>query len=220
MLTLEAFWAFCKSGGSTIVRPSFSWFKLREPYLGLHRHFHNWGHIERGWDRLHIPEVKAYTYNQLGVLGGWLVHDVIYDPHRNDNERESAHWAHPFFQNLGMDTVAYYCSGFVMATSHCHLPNGDDYKLIADNDLFELAVDWKQFHLNTVAIRREYSFVPDSHFAAERKKVLKGFYERKEIFRTRYFRQFEDQAKENLARSISELDAFLRHSGSATFNGD
>lgn len=217
-LTLEAFWQFCEAGGCKVIRPSFAWFKVREPYLGSGRFFHNWGHIDRGWERLHIPEVQAYCHHHLETLAAWVVHDVVYDPFADDNEERSGQWGRDFYEALGMNRAALICQGYVSATDHRHLPVGHDGQAIADNDLYEFVVEREQFRLNTVAVRQEYVKVPDGQFATDQLEIFQSFLNRKAIFRTPYFKQFEDQARDNLTASIKELNDFLHHDGPATFN--
>lgn len=207
MLTLQSFCEFLEESGCTADNPSSLWDKIRAYYQG--RPFHSWTHIEHGWELLQREEVKSLCNCYLGIQGGWLIHDAIYDPQRDDNERKSADLARSLYLNLGMrPVIALASENFILATDHRNEPIGKDQCIIADVDLAELAVSWGQFELNTWGVREEYNFVSDDDFAAGRAKILQSFLDRKTIFRTPYFQQeFETRARENLERSILEFTA-------------
>ena len=207
MLRPQGFDEFIEASGCTAVTPTDIWDKIRGYYEG--RPYHSWTHIGRGWELLHIQEVISYSHFHLGLLGGWLLHDAIYDPKRGDNEVMSAKLARKLYIDWGMGlAIALASENFILATDHRNEPIGEDQCVIADVDLAELAVDWEQFQINTQNVRKEYDFVSDQGFAEGRAKFLQSLLERKTIYKTPYFQQeFEAKARKNIERSIQELTA-------------
>jgi predicted metal-dependent HD superfamily phosphohydrolase len=81
---------------------------------------------------------------------------------------------------------------------------------MVDIDLSILGAAPPRFDEYERQIRREYDWVTPEAFAAGRISVLEGFLARPPIFTTEFFHgQFEQQARANLARSISRLASHL-----------
>ena len=132
-------------------------------------------------------------------------HDIIYDARRNDNEEKSADLAKLILITFDMpgNFIKKVCNMIMLSGKHLE-DNTEltvDEKFFLDIDLSILGETTNIYDLYTKQIRKEYSFVEDNIFCYERKKILDGFLEKKNIYYTEYFREnFQDKAIENLTR--------------------
>jgi len=142
------------------------------------------------------------------VLALWF-HDAIYDTTRSDNELRSADWAHASIRKAGLPaTVADRVHALVMTTRHDAVPQGIDAGILVDVDLWILGAPAARFDEYERQIRQEYHFIPEGIFQQKRLEILNGFMGRDRIFTTPvFFEHHEQQARENLRRSIHVLTA-------------
>ncbi|MDM8556712.1 hypothetical protein QUF75_18455 [Desulfococcaceae bacterium HSG7] len=92
-------------------------------------------------------------------------------------------------------------------TKHPSNPENSDEKYLIDIDLLILGTDSESYDKYRSDIRKEYSFVPDFLFKKGRKKLLKSFLTSWRIYHTDYFfSEFENQARSNIKRELSELN--------------
>ena len=188
------------------LRPSRDLFsELADAYSAADRHYHNKKHIaeclaalDRNVDLAERPPEVAIAL--------WF-HDAIYDARRNDNEEQSAKWASSFLKNEGLDSQsATRIYALIMATRHCATVEDPDQQLLVDIDLGILGQSATAFEVYDAAIRREYSWVPDTEYRVGRVAVLRDFLNRDKIYSTeRFFKLYESQARTNLINAISGL---------------
>jgi predicted metal-dependent HD superfamily phosphohydrolase len=166
---------------------------------------------DRGYhDARHLAEVLA-RLDELGegdnielVLAAWF-HDAVYDG--RDNEERSARLAESELQGADVDVTEV--ARLVRLTEH-HDPEPGDHngEALSDADLAILAAPPDRYREYTEGVRREYAAYSDADFRAGRLAVLEDLAAREALFRTSYAReQWEPQARENLAREITELAA-------------
>ncbi len=94
----------------------------------------------------------------------------------------------------------------ILATRHAALPVGQDEQLLIDIDLSILGSKPGRFDEYERQVRAEYNHVPIFIYRRKRKDILQEFLARSAIYSTaKLRRKFEDQARENLALSISKL---------------
>lgn len=173
----------------------------REPQ----RHYHDWKHIEHCLAE--FQAVKDQCKDATAVEAAIWFHDAVYDPRRHDNEKRSAELAAETLRELGIpgDFIAKVKS-LILATRHDKRPGTNDGRLLADIDLAILGQEPVIFDWYERMIRQEYTHVPDEAFARGRAAILKRFLERPRIYWTDYFFQkYEQQARENLQRSMQKL---------------
>ncbi|OHV86548.1 HD domain-containing protein [Mesorhizobium sp. ORS 3428] len=184
--------------------------ELSALYQAEDRHYHSLAHIEAMLalaadyrDLLHDPEAVEAAI--------WF-HDAVYDSRAKDNEAKSAALAEKKLAGR-LDTERLgRIAAMINATANHQLPPLDDEKaardaaLFLDMDLAILGADPDAFDAYEKAVRREYGWVEEPMWRAGRAAVLKSFLARPHIFHTDSFRRrFEAQARENLARSLQEL---------------
>jgi predicted metal-dependent HD superfamily phosphohydrolase len=103
--------------------------------------------------------------------------------------------------------VAKRIGDLILATKHKVKPDSADASLFVDVDLSILGASSDRFDEYEKQIRREYAWVPENEFRQERAKLLREISARKHIYFTEFFRmRLEDTARENLKRSLVELE--------------
>lgn len=135
-------------------------------------------------------------------------HDAIYNVRRSDNEARSADWAEAELRQAGVasDRIERI-KQHILATRHAVLPEGRDQSLLVDIDLAILGAPRSRFEEYEVQVRAEYSWVPGFVYRSKRRDILAEFVVRNPIYNTPGLREeFENQARENLAYSLEQLD--------------
>lgn len=127
-------------------------------------------------------------------------HDLVYDPRADDNEERSAevfdHWLAS--QGAGVP-LREQVRALILATKHTTPPQNREEALLIDADLSILGADAEAFEAYEAGIRQEYSHVPAPLYKLGRRKVMKGFLKRPQIFSTPEFAELEASARANLA---------------------
>ena len=176
---------------------------LEAAWAEPHRHYHTLAHLDsvlHAFDRLrHLcpnPDVAE--------LALWL-HDVVWEPMRDDCEERSVAWAADHLPVLPFLPVL---SDLILETRHLPATSVDaDAAVVRDADLAILAADPEEYDAYDAAIRAEYAAVPDHEYRRGRAQVLTAFAARDPLFFTPPFRRRESLARANLARSLSLLGA-------------
>jgi len=183
---------------------------LKRRYAEPHRAYHTWAHIEALLQ--HARNNAHLIRRPTPLLWALLWHDAVYDPHRTDNEDQSAKLLHESATGILSSRDLALAESFVRATAQHELPSdlaGDeatDCALFLDFDLSILASSQAPFDRYEEAIRREYNYVPPALFSATRAAILKRFLERPALYFTPTLAcQWEARARANLARSIARL---------------
>lgn len=185
---------------------------LKARYGEPQRHYHSWKHIEALLR--HFDGLQADFSEPEPVLWALYYHDAIYDPKAPDNEEKSA-------ELLKDEAAAYLAKADltfaydVIIGTKTHELVGDwepdrrhDMALFLDMDLSILAAPVDVFDQYERDVRAEYAHVPKEAFAAGRVAILKRFLSREHIYYTETCREkWERRARDNLARSISALEA-------------
>ncbi|HEX2539833.1 MAG TPA: N-methyl-D-aspartate receptor NMDAR2C subunit [Caldimonas sp.] len=202
------------------LRPSWSraWQAVRGPDDAplFERLIAAWSEAHRRYHTLqHLAECVATmgTVARLAVrpteveLAIWF-HDAVYDVRSDANEVLSAGWVRQVARDADAPPeVAERLHDLVMATRHDGVPASPDEALLVDIDLSILGASADRFDEYERQIREEYAWVPEADFRRRRRDVLARFLARPAIYRTAHFRGvLESQARENLARSIEQLD--------------
>lgn len=178
--------------------------RMADEYASPVRRYHTLEHVTEvlDWvDRLG-PEWRAPVR-----LAGWL-HDVIYDPTRNGNERASAEWARRELPALGVGSAVVDETARLIEMTETHEvdPGDANAAVLADADLAILGASAERYERYARDVRSEYSFVPDPAFRAARRAILEAFLDRDHIYRVeRARRELEAPARRNLAWEVGEL---------------
>lgn len=175
---------------------------LLAAYAEPQRHYHTQQHL--GECLALLAQALPLAEHPGEVAVALWFHDAVYDVRGHSNERLSADWAR---RALG----ACQASGetqrrverLIMATRHDAAPTDPDAQLLVDLDLAILGAAPARFAEYDQQVRAEYRWVPSLVYNMNRKRVLKGFLARRQIYGTAFARErFEAQARVNLAAAI------------------
>lgn len=183
--------------------------QIKNAYASEGRFYHTLAHVGqvlKGIEYLALAHPLSED-EQLAVrLAAWF-HDVVYDPHRNDNEEQSAAWMTQATEPLNLPASVQLTITHLILATRKHEAREDDRaaQLLLDADLAVLGAPREGYAVYAAGIRREYAFVPEAAYRAGRVKVLEGFLDRERIYFTKQFERWEVRARENLLREISDL---------------
>ena len=180
-----------------LATPSGVFEALVSRYSEPTRAYHTLQHISEG-----IGHLKTVRSAPPEVAIAWWFHDAIYDPKRQDNEEKSAAWARAV---LADGPLKPKVETLILATKLGAAAREPNARLMVDVDLAILAAPEPRYSEYEAQIRREYAFVDDATYRAERQKVLRGFTGLAYIYATPEFRNLETRARKNLERSINAL---------------
>jgi len=170
------------------------------------RYYHNLAHVGMVLDTADGLSHLAQDYEKV-QLAIWY-HDVIYDPRAEDNEAQSAAYARQYLSALDFpaETVTRV-SDLILATTTHLAPDGDiDAQIMLDADLAPLAYDEALFLRQSMALRQEFSYIPEDEYRQGRVRALNTFLSRERIYQTdQLFTELESKARSNLERSLKEL---------------
>jgi predicted metal-dependent HD superfamily phosphohydrolase len=181
------------------------WVKLSAAYSEPGRRYHTLTHLHHML--AHLLPAKQEIRNFDAVLFALYYHDFIYNISAKDNEEKSAEFASNILNELHVpkDTIDS-CRQHILATKTHALSESHDTNLFTDADLSILGQDWNSYRTYCEQVRQEYAIYPDTLYKPGRRKVLEHFLAMKSIFKTdRFIKQFENQARLNLAREINDL---------------
>ncbi len=199
--TLQSrFITWCRHHGASETAVADLWSGLSALYGEAHRHYHHLGHIESS-----LVELEATGSDHSLIEGAIWFHDVIYDPKRGDNEAASIAWFLEATSSWFDPRAAKVITRLIEATDF-RLPMSDDpdSRLMVDIDLAILSASPEAYADYCQAIRREYAHVSEEAFREGRARVMAGFLDRP-IYRTRWFLDREEGARENIVRELGRL---------------
>jgi predicted metal-dependent HD superfamily phosphohydrolase len=181
--------------------------ELVRAYAEPHRHYHTLDHVA---DLLRLWEKHGGASDAGAVRLAILFHDAVYDPMRRDNEAASAKLAVRQLSALGFpQQLLGKIETYILATRHGAAPQAmedADLDMLLDLDLSVLAAASDRYRIYALAIRQEYSAVPDALYRPGRRRVLEGFLARPQIYRTERLRAlWEAPARANLSAEIATL---------------
>lgn len=180
------------------------WSEIQTHYSDTSRFYHTFNHLQhfygelsRIFDRLEDPDA---------VMFALFYHDLVYHVTRGDNEEQSAAIARERLHELCVDPQCIArCTDHILATKSHNASEGDA-AFFTDADLAILGSDSSAYLRYAENVRKEFAVYPDPIFKLGRSGVLQSFLKKDRIFKTEhFFRLYEDQARKNIAREISEL---------------
>lgn len=157
------------AGDSPISRTE--WAAVVEAWSEPHRHYHDLAHLAAVLGL--VGELAEAAADPDAVrLAAWY-HDVVYDPHRGDNEEMSAARAQAGLRGLVPDDRVAEVARLVRLTAG-HDPADDDANgaVLCDADLAVLAGPPQAYATYASAVREEYGHLDDATFTAGRIAVL------------------------------------------------
>ena len=195
------FWQ--KLGVKNNPAPYFT--ELETRYSEPHRAYHNLAHVADCLEE--FEPVKHLARDPLAVEMAIWYHDAVYDPRAKDNEERSAKLATRVGNKISLPSpLNQRVKNLILATKKHDASLDPDAAVLVDVDLSILGRGPRRFDEYENQIRQEYGWVSDEAFAAGRKAVLDSFLTRPVIYSTEIFmNKYEQQARENLKRSIVKL---------------
>jgi predicted metal-dependent HD superfamily phosphohydrolase len=172
------------------------------------RHYHTLTHVKT---LLNVADgLRSLAQDFRAVeLSIWF-HDVIYDPRANDNEERSSDYARRALQELGLPSkIVDRVSELILATiTHKPVPGDNDVPIVIDADLSPLGADAASFRRDSQAIRKEFYWIADEEYRANRVERLGEFLKRERIYLTeQMYASLEASARRNISREIRSLSA-------------
>lgn len=197
-LFLEA-WVGLGAGGD----PEAVFDELEARWSEPARKYHTVEHLDHV-----LHELEGATLEQPAqVYFAAFAHDVVYDPHRDDNEQASVEWALRRLEDAAVDPATREAIAWlILATKHDSIPPERDVQTLLDADLAILGADHERYDRYEKQVREEYAHVALPLYRSGRARILKGFLKRPVIYLTEEFRdRYEEAARANLARSVANL---------------
>lgn len=183
-----------------------------QSYAEKHRYHHTLNHIETmlEFSREYNQKLKFNDEIELAIL----YHDIIYDPEKPDNEKESALKTSEQLQSLHFPaSVIESARQLILSTEHHDLKNIDqdlksDAAFFLDFDLYILGSETIEYHQYTRAIRKEFNVFTDEVYKPGRIQALQSFLNRERIYFTDdFYSRFEKQARKNIMQELKELNS-------------
>jgi predicted metal-dependent HD superfamily phosphohydrolase len=179
---------------------------LQNLYSEKHRFYHNLEHIK--FLLALFEEFRGNIEDETAVFFSIWFHDAIYDPRRNDNEKQSAKLAAAHLGKLSLPESRIEKIEKIILATEKHSAEGldADGKLFLDFDLAILGASRADYKKYAGAVRQEYGFVSDEDYRTGRRRVLQNFLRRDFIYLTNAMRQrFEKNARRNLGEELERL---------------
>lgn len=174
-----------------------------DAYNESHRHYHNIKHI---FELFNLCD--KFSVNAPNIYLAIFYHDVIYSTLFPGNEEKSARYAKRSLMKIGIqneriDTVVK----MILATKNHLLKNSDpETQIFLDLDFCIVGYPIDQYKKYVLAIREEYSNLPEFVFKKGRKKFLEVAVNSINIFQSALFEtEFGNQAKINIRQELKNL---------------
>ena len=199
--TPARFHELCRRAGVADELAGKAFADLASLYAEEHRKYHNMTHIDRmlGW----LDATGGR--NDSVELAIWF-HDAVYDPLGKDNEAKSARFFTEHFGPSISSPLMADVERLILATDASRPRTGrEDENLIIDIDLSILGASPADYAAYRVAIRSEYSAVPEGKFIAGRASILRRFLSQP-IYTTGFFAKLEGQARMNIQDELESLE--------------
>ena len=183
------------------------WTDIESRYTTKNRHYHNLSHIFNMLKQLDETQTEIKDLDSL-KFAIWY-HDIIYKSTKKDNEEKSALFALERLKKINFEPERAQLTENLIVSTKKHnilLTQNTDNAVLLDLDLSILGTDWNTYKKYISNIRQEYKVYPDFMYNPGRKKILKHFLERENLYFTEHYKQqYEQQARENLSHEIKLL---------------
>lgn len=173
-----------------------------------HRKYHDRAHllaVLNGINLLTGESEKTTTQREI-YLAAWF-HDAVYQGSTHD-EQDSAVLAHELLSAAGFaqEEIAEVVRLVILTATHDPAPEDRIGQLLCDADLEVLGRSPSSYKRYTVAVREEYSHVPDVAFALGRSKILSALLAADSLYSTQQAQElWEVSARQNIRQELSEL---------------
>ena len=178
---------------------------LADRHAEEHRAYH---------DAEHVAECLAW-FDRVGDVAerpaelevALFFHDAIYEPLASDNEARSAEELRRLAREAEVPTEVVDRIARLIQSTATHDARLGDAALLSDIDLTILGASPARYARYEREVRREYTAIDEASYRLGRARVLRGFLERIEIYRTpRLAARLEAQARDNLSSALRALE--------------
>ena len=176
------------------------------------RAYHSWSHPVQMMETMRT--IGRHLHDRNAVLFATILHDVVIDFTRKDNEERSAVFAEQCLSGHVPEPTIIHTARMIRSSANHLVPKNlppedmQDIAYFLDLDLSILGADPSAFDAYEAGIRREYAHVADGEFIQARAAILERFLSRDNLYFTEWGRsQFEARARRNLTRSLVRLKA-------------
>ncbi|MEV4315749.1 hypothetical protein [Actinocrispum sp. NPDC049592] len=175
---------------------------LETRYAEPHRKYHNATHIHAV---LRDATLLVPSLDPVLVLA-ICAHDVIYNAHPGDDERESAAWARTWLTSSAVaEPHIAAVESHILATI-THTSENPATQVLLDADLAILAAEPDAYDVYIRCVRAEYASYAEPEWRAGRAKVLSSLLTRDPLYQTpRAQTLWTTQARTNLNRELTTL---------------
>jgi predicted metal-dependent HD superfamily phosphohydrolase len=181
------------------------WAAVVEAWSEPHRRYHGLAHLAAVLGL--VGELAGSAHDPAAVrLAAWY-HDVVYDPHRDDNEQVSAERARAGLRGLvEEDRVAEVARLVLLTAGHDAQPGDANGAVLCDADLAVLAGPPEAYAAYASAVREEYAHLPDEVFVRGRAAVLEHLLALPALYRLpEVAADWTPRARANLTAELSLL---------------
>ena len=182
---------------------------LADRYAEEHRAYHDAEHVAEclAW----FDRVRDLAERPAELEVALFFHDAIYEPLASDNEARSAEKLRQLAQEAEMPIEAVERIVGLIESTATHDAGSGDAALLGDIDLAILGASPARYARYEREVRREYAAIDDASYRLGRARVLRGFLERIEIYRTpRLAARLEAQARDNLGSALLALEQSVK----------
>ena len=181
------------------------WAAVLAAWSESHRRYHDLAHLAAVLGVVGALAADAEDADAVR-LAAWY-HDVVYDPHRDDNEPASAARARAGLAGLVPDFRIAEVERLVLLTATHDPADGDaNGAVLCDADLAVLAAPPEAYAVYASAIRAEYGHLSDEAFTAGRMAVLERLLALPALYRLPAVAgQWAPRARANLAAELALL---------------
>lgn len=176
------------------------------------RRYHNVRHLEECFQALDmlapaaLSEDNGPEYKRQANIAALALfyHDIVYEQHADDNEKQSAETARQRLREMGVEgaMIDAVASAIEKTRDHANPATTAD-SLVLDADLAIFAAPSLRYREYMREIRQEHCWLPDEKFYHGRRDFLKAMLRRKYIYFTPYGREnWEALARENMENEM------------------
>jgi len=174
---------------------------LADRYAEEHRAYHDAEHVAEclAW----FDRVRDLAERPTELEVALFFHDAIYEPLASDNEVRSAEELRRLACEAEVPTEVVERIARLIQSTATHDARSGDAALLSDIDLSILGASPARYARCEQEVRREYAAIDEASYRVGRARVLRGFLDRIEIYRTpRLAARLEAQARDNLSSAL------------------
>lgn len=171
------------------------------------RAYHNHNHVNSMLFYLRMFDKQLQVKDIVAMKFAIIFHDLVYQAGNYSNERKSAEQASSFIRTyIADEDLAHKVKTMILLTEN-HFTDvviTSDEKVFLDLDVAILAAEEKEYDTYVNNIMIEYQHVSRESYLDGRINFLSKLLDKK-IFKTDFFSNFEEQAKNNIIRELEFL---------------